>query len=103
MTGNIVDYNLFFASGGGTDGSWIWKGKTYTQFGDYQQASGNDANSLTGLDPRFVNTTTPDLHLQPTSPAIDKGQELPETGRVDIDGLPRVKGEAIDIGAAEIR
>ena len=103
MTGNIVDYNLFFASGGGTDGSWVWMGKTYTKFADYQQASGNDANSLTGLDPRFVDTTTPDLHLQPTSPALDKGQELPETGRVDIDGLPRVKGAAIDMGAAEIR
>jgi parallel beta-helix repeat protein len=103
MTDNIVDYNLFFAAGGGTDGSWIWKGKTYTQFGDYQQASGNDANSLTGLDPLFVSTTTPDLHLQPISPAIDKGQDLPEAGRVDIDGLPRVKGTAIDIGAAEIR
>src|SRR5512144_493720 len=26
MTGNVVDRNLYFAAGGGPDGTWIWKG-----------------------------------------------------------------------------
>ncbi len=25
MTANVVDYNLYFAPGGGKDGTWIWK------------------------------------------------------------------------------
>ena len=103
MTNNVVDYNLYFAAGGGTNGTWIWKNETCTTFTAYQRTSGNDANGLVGVDPLFISTTPPDLHLKSTSPAINKGQNLPESGSVDIDGLPRVHGAAIDIGAAEIR
>lgn len=103
MTGNSVDHNLFFAPGDGTGGSWIWKGETYVTFAAYQKASGNDANSLIGVDPLFVSLEPPDLHLQSTSPAIDRGQAIPESGGVDIDEQTRVQGGAIDIGADEVR
>jgi len=103
MTANVVDYNLYFAVGGGTNGTWIWKNVTYTTFVAYQTASGNDANGLAGVDPLFVSTTTPDLHLQSTSTAINRGQTLPEAGPLDIDGQPRVQGLSIDLGADEVR
>ncbi len=103
MTANVVDYNLYFAVGGGTNGTWIWKNVTYTTFAAYQAASGNDANGLAGVDPLLVSTTTPDLHLQSISPVIDRGQSLAEAGPLDIDGQPRVQGAAIDIGADEVR
>lgn len=103
MTANVVDYNLFFADGGGTNGTWIWKGVTYTTFAAYQSASGNDANGLAGVDPLLVSTTTPDLHLQSASPAIDRGQNLTEAGPADIDGQARIQGTAIDLGADEVR
>ena len=102
MTDNIVDYNFYFAPGGGTDGTWIWKNVTYTTFDAYQSGSGNDANGLVGLDPLLVSTTTPDLHLQSTSPAIDRGQNLAEAGPYDIDGQTRIQN-IIELGADEVR
>jgi hypothetical protein len=102
MTDNIVDYNLYFAPGGGTDGTWSWKNVAYTTFDAYQSGSGNDANGLVGLDPLLVSTTTPDLHLQSTSPAIDRGQNLAEAGPYDIDGQTRIQN-IIEIGGDEVR
>jgi len=103
MTENVVDYNLYFAPGGGTDGTWIWKNVTYTTFAAYQAASGNDANGLAGVDPLLVSTAEPDLHLQSTSPAINEGQNLDESGPLDIDGQARIQDGAIDLGADEVR
>jgi hypothetical protein len=103
MTGNVVDYNLYFAAGSGTTGTWIWQNMTYTTFAAYQVATGNDAQGLAGVNPRLVSTSKPDLHLKTTSPAIDRGQTLAEAGTVDIDGQPRVQGLAIDLGADEVR
>ncbi|MFB3883543.1 MAG: choice-of-anchor Q domain-containing protein, partial [Armatimonadota bacterium] len=43
-----------------------------------------------------------DLHLAPSSPAIDKGADLSATGiTCDIDGTPRPQGKGWDIGAYE--
>jgi hypothetical protein len=103
MTDNTVDYNLYFAVGGGTDGTWIWKNVTYSNFADYQGASGNDANGLAGIDPLLVNLKAPNLHLKAASPAIDRGQNLTVSGTFDIDGQPRIQGAAIDIGTDEVR
>jgi hypothetical protein len=103
MTNNVVDYNVYYASGGGTTGTWIWKGVTYSTFAAYQSGSGNDTNGLVGTDPLLVNPVAGDLHLQSTSPAIDRGQNLTESGMFDIDGQARIQGLAIDRGADEVR
>ncbi len=103
MTANVVNNNLYFALGSGTNGTWIWKNVTYTTFAAYQAASGNDANGLAGVDPLLVSTTSPDLHLQSASPAINRGQNLNESGPLDIDGQARIQGAAIDLGADEVR
>jgi hypothetical protein len=98
MTGNLVDYNLFF-----NGASWQWKNVTYTSFSAYQSGSGNDAHSLNGLNPLLVNPGGGDLHLQSTSPAINVGQTLTQSGLYDIDGQARVQGVTIDLGADEVR
>jgi len=50
-------------------------------------------------DPAFVNGSGGDYHLTAASDAVDGGNNLPPL--VDLDGLPRPKGMATDIGAYE--
>lgn len=98
MTGNEVDYNLFY-----NGASWQWKNVTYNTFSAYQSGTGNDIHSLNGVDPLFVNAALGNLRLQSTSPAINAGQNLDQSGLYDIDGNPRIQGGTIDIGAYEAR
>ncbi len=58
-------------------------------------------------DPSFVDTTTDDYHIQPTSPAKDTGlNSAPFLPLEDIDNEPRIMSDvdppAVDIGADEI-
>jgi len=95
-----VDRNLYYTAGAA---SWQWRGTSYSSFASYKSASGNDVGSLNGQDPLFVSTSTPDLHLQGTSPAIDYGLSLSEAGTLEIDGQSRSQGSGIDLGADEAR
>ena len=99
MSGNQVDYNLYFTTASAP--RWEWKNQTYTSFPAYQVGSGNDAHGLNGQDPLLVAPDAGDLHLSAGSPAIDAGQTLSESGSWDIDGDPRVQGASMDIGADE--
>lgn len=103
MTANVVDRNMYFASGGGSNGTWIWKGVTYTTFSAYQSASGNDATGFVGIDPLLINPASGDLHINAGSPAINAGENLPasQMGTLDIDGDARIIGGTVDIGADE--
>jgi len=54
-------------------------------------------------DPLFIAPSRGDYHLSADSPCIDAGDPkyLPETGKTDLDGRPRLLGSAVDIGAYE--
>lgn len=57
-------------------------------------------NPINGGDPKFVNPTSGDYHLQGTSPLVDKGVTL--TGfSIDRDGVARPQGNAWDLGPYE--
>lgn len=102
MQGNVVDDNLYFTTAAG---KWQWRAVDYTgagAFAAYRAASGNDAASLNGQDPRLVAPTIGDLHLQIDSPAREHGAALPAAGATDIDGEPRAVG-TIDLGADEVQ
>jgi hypothetical protein len=100
LTNNEVDYNLYFAPAGTEHSQWQWAGTRFEGFAAYRAQTGNDAHSAF-VDPRFVDLVAPDLHLRPTSPAIDAGQSLAEAGNDDIDAEARRQGNAIDLGADE--
>jgi hypothetical protein len=51
-------------------------------------------------NPRFVNPSGADFHLQEDSPAIDSGSSI-DAPRDDFDGTPRPRGVGYDIGAFE--
>ncbi len=105
MSGNVVDYNLYWADGDHTSGTWIWKNVKYNTFADYQ-ATGNDTHSWAGEDP-LLKSVTPEvagfLHLGCGSPAINNGGPLAGAaeGDADIDNQTRILGGAVDIGADE--
>lgn len=56
--------------------------------------------STRGDDPRFVSPSTGDFHLDPASPAVDRGGEVSGFA-VDLDGRRRPAGPGWDIGAYE--
>jgi hypothetical protein len=97
-----VDYNLYFSPVSATNATFVWVGKTYTGFTTYQSKTGKDPNS-NYVDPSFVNGTTPDLHVQPSSRAVNAGINLGASvvGTQDFAGNARVQGSNIDIGAYE--
>jgi hypothetical protein len=100
-TGNVVDYNIYFAPAGATDSEWQWKNRWYGGFEAYRTGTGNDAHSRF-VNPRLLSATLPDLHLRAASPAVDAGQRLTAAGTLDIDGQRRLIHGIIDIGADEV-
>ncbi|ABK18553.1 Parallel beta-helix repeat [Syntrophobacter fumaroxidans MPOB] len=101
-SGNVVDYNVFYAPDGPAESVWQWKKVDYTGFAAYRTATGNDLHSRF-VNPRLVGTSLPDLHLRATSPAVDAGRNLAVAGTKDIDGQPRIHNHSIDIGADEVQ
>ena len=98
----VLDYNLYYSPVSASNSNWSWQAKSYTGFTAYQSASGQDGHS-NYLDPLFLNQTTPDLHVQPASRAVNSGNNLGTSveGTLDYAGNPRVQGSNIDIGAYE--
>src|SRR5262249_21202007 len=62
----------------------------YSTLAAYQAASGQDAHS-TQANPKFVNSSAGDFHLQAGSPAIDSGNSgVTNWPALDADGNARV-------------
>jgi len=95
---NVIDYNLYYTTGAM---QWTWNGIAYTDFNAWKAACNGDANSTNGTDPLFINTSTPDFHLQSSSVAKNSGQVISGTanGTTDFDGNPRIVNNQISKGA----
>lgn len=94
-----LDHNLWYFPAGPTAVQWSYNQKHYASFKDYVGATGQDQHSIFA-DPRFVDPSRGNFHLQKNSPAIDKGADLGPSivGSKDLDGSPRVTNGKINIG-----
>ncbi|HZR16966.1 MAG TPA: choice-of-anchor Q domain-containing protein, partial [Verrucomicrobiae bacterium] len=54
-------------------------------------------------EPGFVNFAAGDLHLEVTSPCINSGHTADAPTGTDLDGNPRLKGGAVDVGVYEFQ
>jgi Protein of unknown function (DUF1565) len=100
----ILDYNLYYSTGGAGNGNWEWQGKNYTGYSIYLSKTGNDSHSPPFLNPDFISLSSPpDLDIQSTSPAVNAGTNLGASvvGTIDFAGNPRTQGGEINIGAYE--
>ncbi|HLH56203.1 MAG TPA: immunoglobulin domain-containing protein [Verrucomicrobiae bacterium] len=52
-------------------------------------------------DPLFVDPVNHNFRLQAGSPCIDSGNNAYSAGALDLDGNPRISGNAVDLGAFE--
>ncbi|OGO81702.1 MAG: hypothetical protein A2Y21_11355 [Clostridiales bacterium GWC2_40_7] len=100
-TGNSIDYNLYYTEGANTYFYWNNDSSPYTTFTSWKTGTGFDTNSIYGSDPLLVNESTPDLHIQASSPARDSGTNNGNIGSTDIDGDVRTCNGTVDIGAHE--
>jgi hypothetical protein len=70
--------------------------------GDYYGYTPPTGQGNLSLDPLFVNRANMNFHVQTTSPCIDAGDDAAVTlGETDLDGMPRINGPHVDIGAYE--
>ncbi|MFM7150072.1 MAG: choice-of-anchor Q domain-containing protein, partial [Gemmataceae bacterium] len=104
-TGNVLDYNLYYATSKPTNpdfAQFTWNAKAFNSFTLYRKATSNDTHSLFGKDPLFRDAATGDFQLLAYSPAIDKGSAAPGLfAPLDFVGATRDKRP--DIGAFEHR
>lgn len=99
-----MDYNLYYCASGAEASKWGWHPASYTGFTGYVRATGNDQHSRFA-DPRFVDPSEHDYHLQSGSPAINAGTTAgaDAEGTEDLDGGARKHGSKIDAGCYERR
>jgi len=91
----VSDHNCLYVTGGTFA---RWRGTNYATLANYQSTSGQDTNSI-NLAPLFINPSTHDFHLLPSSLCINAGMDVSLTQ--DYDGNTVPNGWAVDIGVYE--
>jgi hypothetical protein len=116
------NWNLFYSGAGYAEGKSVdWDhDANFKNFAAFQSATGEDANSLGGVNPDVgsVTSTPTDLDIAGNSPAVNAGSTTlscsvgwcdpngnsPHSiyGATDFLGNPRTNGSTINIGAYEV-
>ncbi len=104
-----MNNNMYFTLSGNSGSiTFDWggiNGGGYYSLANFIAGTGLDANS-NYYNPLFVNSTlpNPNLHLSPTSPAINSGDPafVTDIGQKDIDGGTRLLNGRVEKGADEL-
>jgi parallel beta-helix repeat protein len=93
VSGATVDYNLVNLSASGF--MYVWGTNLYTSLSAFQAATGQESHGIQA-DPKWVNPSAGDFHLQGISPAIDSANSgAPSQPLYDFAGNPRVDDAAV--------
>jgi len=109
------DYNLFYINGGASNGGYFHFATNGTyrfmNITEWPSIMGKDQHSIFLQDPLFITPITDallsqeifngDLHLNPSSPAINTGENIPKLASYDKDNILRSLYSPSDIGAYE--
>ncbi|MEN6308797.1 MAG: choice-of-anchor Q domain-containing protein, partial [Anaerohalosphaeraceae bacterium] len=92
-----MDYNCWYQS---TGTMILLQSQNFAmnQFASYQNVLKKELHSI-AKDPRLMDITKPDFHLNPQSPCIDAGENAGL--QTDFEGTLIPQGSAADIGAYE--
>lgn len=94
----VIDHNLYYCDAGEKASTWAGAAGTLTGFNKYVDSTANDRHSHF-LDPRFIDASGNDFHLQADSPAIGAGTtDGVSVSELDLEGSPRVQSGKIDLG-----
>ena len=104
ISNNIIYNSInakYISNGGGAAPNW----STVTLFNNVYYGAGNGPtqdSSPVNADPKFINVSGGDFHIQSSSAAKDAGtSSVSSIVTTDYDGLSRPQGAAYDIGAYE--
>ncbi len=93
--------NLYYSSVANPDKHlWTWGSSEHYGIGNWR-STGQDANAVYNLNPRFANPAAGNFSIGADSPAVGKGTNRTDCGLFDLGGHPRIHGGAVDIGAYE--
>jgi parallel beta-helix repeat protein len=93
--GVTSDYNLFFND---TNQLVQWGASTYSDFSQYQRATGQDRHSFSA-NPLFISTSSYDFRVAQNSLAVNRGNNIAVGD--DYNGTTRPQGGLFDMGAFE--
>jgi len=97
----VFNHNLYYSPVSDPDAHvWTWGNNEHYSFSTWQ-GTGQDAQSLSGQNPKLRSPETGNFHLQSTSPAINSGTNRTELGSFDLDGQARIYDGTVDLGADE--
>jgi hypothetical protein len=96
-TGNIVRNNIIYSTNGPDPILDNVSGNTLSN-----NLCRGHASCVVTSDPKFINPSAGNFHLQPDSPVIDRGAMITKVAN-DYDGLSRPQGAAYDIGTYEYK
>lgn len=99
---NALNYNLYFIPGRTTDARFAWMGTAANGLDAFRILSRQDSASFFA-DPLLARPTRINLHLLPSSPALNAGDPAFVLGvlETDYDAQQRLQGGRVDIGADE--
>lgn len=102
LTSLIITNSIIWANSDGNGSFYNTSGSNYAITSSLVEGGYSGTGNI-DADPMFLDAVNGDLHLKPSSPAINKGDNAANTATTDLDSKPRIYGNIVDMGAYEFQ